>query len=494
MIIRKICYSNLRDLFLSSLLAATWLAGLLSVEGAQKKGAKPIRANENPITTPQGGVFFDGALGPEDKAIIAEARQQIEKIRKGDFIIHFVDPDGKPVIGNAQIKLLWHEFKWGGLLTGAGYPGNFPAQAMALKVVDELFSIVGVANNWKTVEPKRGGPLQWDQCDKGVAWAKEHGKEMRMHCLIYDFEPEMPGWCNKVKNAQEWWPLIENRIRAVAERYGNVINEYNVINEMIMHKNWEAQNNPSFPALSNPTNSAKIMKLARKYLPRATLVSLEQVYTTPNPENSDFREVLDFQKQLLQLGAPVDVIGNQGHFFAGWGPNDNMPFSVGHAKGGPGAFAMKQNSLGLDMLADLGKPIHVTEFHPPSRNARRTDPQPALTPEETAAWLSNYLTLVFSKPYIKELIYYNIIDGFAGAAIDGGLVNRRGELKPTYYTMRKLLKEDWSTKWQGELSSGTTSFRGFYGKYKSVVEGYQSVEFNIGAHTSHEITVSLKKN
>ena len=261
-----------------------------------------------------------------------------------------------------------------------------------------------------------------------------------------------------------------------------------------MHKKWEAKNNPSFPALSNPTNSAKIMKLARKYLPHATLVSLEQVYTTPNLENSDFREVLDFQKQLLQLGAPADVIGNQGHFFSGWGPSDNMLFSVGNAKGGPGAFAMKQNSLGLDMLAALGKPIHITEFHPPSRNARRSDPQPALTPEEAAAWLSNYLTLVFSKPYIKELIYYNIIDGFAGAAIDGGLVNHRGELNPTYYAMRKLLKEDWSTKWQGELSSGTTSFRGFYGKYKSVVEGYQLVEFTIGANTSHETTISLKKN
>jgi endo-1,4-beta-xylanase len=469
------------------------LGAARSADRPHQGGPKPLKADVNSPTNPEGGVFFDGALGADGKAFMDKARQQIEKVRKGDFTVHVVGPDGKPVAGHAQVKLLWHEFKWGGLLAGAGFPGSdTPAQSKALGVMDELFSLVGVANNWKTVEPVRGGALHWEQTDKGVGWAKEHGKSMRIHCLIYDFQPEIPVWCNQIKSEQEWWPLIENHIRAVAERYGDVVNEYNVINEMIMHKDWEPTHNPAFPALSNPVNSARILGLARKYLPHATLVSLEQNYTTPSPENAPFREVLAFQKKLLELGAPVDVIGNQGHFFAGWGAKDDMPFYVGHKTGGPGAFSMKQIGEGLDMLAALGKPIHITEFHPPSRNANRPDPQPYLTPEETAAWLSNYMTLVFSKPYIHELIYYNIIDGFAGAAIDGGLVTRDGTLKPTYYAMRKLLKEDWSTRWDGELSAGSSAFRGFYGRYEVAVDGYQPSQFSIGANDPHTIKVSLK--
>ena len=145
------------------------------------------------------------------------------------------------------------------------------------------------------------------------------------------------------------------------------------------------------------------------------------------------------------------------------------------------------------MLAALGKPIHITEFHPPSRNASRPDPQPYLTPEETAAWLTNYMTLVFSKPYIHELIYYNIIDGDAGAAIDGGLVTKGGELKPTYYAMRKLLKDEWTTKWAGKLPTGTAAFRGFYGSYGVTAEGYAPAEFSLNAADAHEVTVTLKK-
>jgi GH35 family endo-1,4-beta-xylanase len=472
-------------------LTASGFSCSLAAAEMPQKGPKTIKAGPTPPTTPEGGIFFDGAAGAEGKAVMDAARQRIEKVRKGNFVVHFVGPDGKPVSGNAQINLKWHEFKWGGLMSGAGYPGvASPAQTTALKVTDELFSLVGVANNWKEVEPIRGGPLNWEKTDADVAWAKQHDKEMRVHCLIYDFEPKIPVWRNQIKRQAEWWPLIDNHIRAVAERYGNDIEEYNVINEMIMHKGWEATDNPTFPALSDPTNSARIMSIARKYLPHATLVSLEQNYTTPYAGNADFHEVLAFQKKLLEHGAPVDVIGNQGHFFAGT-PYD-QPFYVGNKRGGPGAFSMVQISQGLDMLAALGKPIHITEFHPPSRTGARPDPQPYLTPDETAAWLTNYMTLVFSKPYIHELLYYNIIDGYAGNAIDGGLVTRDGKLKPTYYAMRKLLKEDWNTKWDGNLATGTAVFRGFYGKYETTVAGYQPAQFSINDSGPHEITVSLK--
>jgi len=466
-----------------------------AAEMPQKKGgAKPVKSSLTPPATPQDGVFFDGAPGTDGKAFMDGARQQIDQVRKGNFIVHLKDAAGKPYKGSAQINLQHLEFKWGGLLAGAGYPGpSTPAQTAALKVMDELFSIVGVADNWKAVEPVRGGPLNWEQTDDGVAWAKAHGKEMRIHCLVYDFQPDAPNWRSEVKSQAEWWPLIDTHIRQVAERYGNDVGEYNVINEMVMHKDWEAKENPTFPALSDPANSARVMQIARKYLPKATLVSLEQNYTTPDPGNTQFREVLAFQKKMLALGAPTDVIGNQGHFFAGWSTSDDEPFYKGNKTGGPGAFNMKQIGDGLDMLAALGKPIHITEFHPPSRNASRPDPQPYLTPEETAAWLTNYMTLVFSKPYIHELIYYNIIDGDAGAAIDGGLVTKGGELKPTYYAMRKLLKDEWTTKWAGKLPTGTAAFRGFYGSYGVTAEGYAPAEFSLNAADAHEVTVTLKK-
>ena len=372
---------------------------------------------------------------------------------------------------------------------GAGFeaPADSPSRTQALKVVEDLFSTAGVANSWKATEPTRGGPMQWKITDDMVAWATQRGMDLRTHCLIYNFYPSIPAWYKTVKTTDEWWTLIENRIRTVAERYGKVIGEYNVINEMLMNRAWAAKNNPTFPPLSDPAVGARLFRIARKYLPHATLVSLESPYATMNASNTFFQEVIEYHKALLQLGAPVDVIGFQGHYFA----TGDMPFQVGNTRGGPGAFTMKAIGEGLDHLATLGKPIHITEFHPPSRSNKRKDPQPSLTPEETAAWAANYLTLVFSKPYVEQLIYYNIIDGTAGRAIDGGLVTRDGKLKPTYGAVRKLLKDDWNTHWQGESADGTVALRGFFGRYLVKVDGYEPAQFWMRSKGDREIVVRL---
>ena len=432
--------------------------------------------------------FFDGA-GEDGKAVMQEARARIEKIRKGDFKVRLEGPDGSPLAGRADVQLLRHEFQWGGLLMGAGFeaPADSPSRVQALKVVEELFSTAGVANSWKATQPTRRGPMQWKMTDDMVAWANARGMDLRTHCLIYNFYPSIPAWYDTVKTTEEWWPLIENRIRTVAERYGNAIGEYNVINEMLMNRAWAAANNPKFPRLSDPAVGARIFQIARKYLPHATLVTLEAPYATMNASNTFFKEVFDYDAALLKLGAPVDVIGFQGHYFA----TGDMPFQVGNSKGGPGAFTMKSIGEGLDHLATLGKPIHITEFHPPSRSSKRDDPQPRLSPEETAAWAANYLTLVFSKPYIEQLIYYNIIDGTAGRAIDGGLVTKAGKLKLTYYAVRKLLKDEWNTHWQGEPAGGAIALRGFFGRYVVQVDGYEPATFWLRAKGEREIIVRL---
>jgi hypothetical protein len=35
------------------------------------------------------------------------------------------------------------------------------------------------------------------------------------------------------------------------------------------------------------------------------------------------------------------------------------------------------------------------------------------------------------------------------------------------------LKEDWSSCWHEDLADGATTFRGFFGEYQIIVEGYE---------------------
>jgi len=154
---------------------------------------------------------------------------------------------------------------------------------------------------------------------------------------------------------------------------------------------------------------------------------------------------------------------------------------------------MKVISDCLDHLATLGKPIHITDYNPPSRMKKRRGPQPALSDEEIAAWTVNYHTLIFSKPYIHQLTRWFIVDEHGDNAQDGGLVTVDRRKKPNYYALKKLIKEMWTTTWKGKLREGKASFRGFFGVDEAKIEGFKPVKFRLYAEDKRKILVRLTK-
>jgi hypothetical protein len=438
----------------------------------------------------EGAEFFDG-VGEEGWPVMEAARQRIEAIRKGDFTLRFVDAAGVPLSGDVDIRLARHDFLLGGSLHATLRLGpNHPAREEALSAFEELFNLARVGDNWGVMEPRRGEPLQWAHADPGVAWAEALALPMRYHCLIYNYHWGMPKWSYPIEGAEEWWPLIERRIAAVAELFGGRVGEFEVINEMLTSRGWAKENTPAFPPLSDPKNSARILQIARKHLPDALLMANEAGIATTAPTNRHFRAICKFYQKLLDLGAPLDAVGYQAHFHA----NDGMPFQEGHPVAGPGAFTMKRLEQGLDMLGALGKPVHITEFSPPSRERGIDGPQPGLTDEEIAAWTVNFHTLAFSKPYIGQIVHWYLIDGVGGKALDAGLVSPGGDKKPLYYALRKLWAEEWTTRFRSSPRDGTVSFRGFYGVYEIEADGFEKTRVSLASHDRPEIvTVRMRE-
>jgi hypothetical protein len=299
---------------------------------------------------------------------------------------------------------------------------------------------------------------------------------------------------------------MEGYIAAVAERYGAAIGEYDVINEMIMNlRHTQRLQGYRFPNLADPNVGLQIFNLADQYLPDAKLVVLE----CPGPKDTFlYRAVLEYHKRLLELGAPVDVVGTQCHFYTedpvylpyprndAIAPEDVqrfVPFQIGHPSGGIGAFTMKAIEKGLDLVGALGKTVHITEHNPPSRNGDISGPQPRLTDQEVAAWTENFYTLAFSKPYLCQLTRWFVVDSVQGRGVDAGLVTQEGEKKASYYALRKLLKETWSSRWQGRAGPAGASFRGFYGTYEARVRGYRAARFDLLAGGASSVTVALER-
>ena len=435
---------------------------------------------------PAGAGMFDG-VDQASRPVMEQARTRIESLRKGDFRVVFVDEAGKPVSADVRLRLTRHEFRFGASLHGFPRLGE-DARKQALDVVDELFNTVTITNYWSENERAPGGERNWADADRMLAWALEHAKTPRFHAMLFT----TPGWAARVGSADEWWRLVEGRIQAVAERYGTRIHEYDVLNEVasrawVWKENIEEQRRlPDFAQFSDSAAGARCFALARKYLPGAELVNNDANIATPS--NPAIATVLDYERRLIARGAPIDVTGHQAHYYA----SGNMPFEQGHAQAGKDAFTMKALGEGLDRLAEPGKPVHITELSAPSRSNKRTGPQPSLTPEEIAAWEVNYYTLAFSKPYVREITRWFVIDELGGRGVDAGLITKDGKLKPSYYALRKLLNETWSSAWQGR-ANGAVAFRGFFGDYEVVVPGYAKAVFAAHASGSRSITVKLRR-
>ncbi len=436
------------------------LSGLAAVAGSAQDAA--------------GGEDWDGVDDDAGEAVMDAARARIEAIRKADVSLLCVDRAGRPVTGPATARLLRHRFLFGAAMSDALNLGeDHPARQPALAVAAELFNVATCNAHWSTTQPTID-TFDWSRTDGYLAWAEAHGLAARMHALIYLNQGCAPRWRRDIPSTEAWWEHIERRIAAVAERYRGRYLEYDVINEAHFWDAFRREQMPTCPDPRDPEVALRICRIARAHLPTDRLMPLHQFIPSLQPENTGFQQYLDWCRALLDRGAPIDAIGYQGHFYTG-----RDSFRLGMAGPGPDAFRMKSLEAGLDRLAELGKPLHITEFSPPSRNTQNPQGKARLNDEAVGRWSVNFTTLVFSKPDLHELTRWFVIDTVGGRGVDAGLVDLQGRLKPAYHALKTLLRETWSTRWEGGLADGRASFRGFCGTYELSLPGRPAVTFEL---------------
>ena len=153
----------------------------------------------------------------------------------------------------------------------------------------------------------------------------------------------------------------------------------------------------------------------------------------------------------------------------------------------------------MNLFAKFGKPLEITEITIPSYSWNAED-------EKLQADILEHLyTLWFSHPQVSQIVYWNVVDGYAhlwsqdrekikasqgnmGPGSEnyyhGGLLRFDMSPKPAYFKMKELLTERWHSE-ENLVSDekGETKFRGFFGDYDVEIEG-----------CSEKYTVALSKN
>ncbi len=412
----------------------------------------------------------------ENKAEVdARIADGIERFRKGNAHVRFVNEQGIPQTGKkVKVTQLTHDFKIGANLF---LLDEFPTEAENAayrKLFQEHFNMATLPFYWNALEPHEGHPRFAADSEKiyrrpapdlCMDYCEKTGVTPKLHCLFYDkFAPD---W---LKNAdlETAKAKLEKRIAEIAERYRGRMFEFEVTNELFCV--WDRQT-----VLTRWKDIVPwCFEVARKYFPDDRL-TINEGNSLLELNRLDYYSPYYLQcKGLLDNGVSIDRIGLQNHQFTGVSVTTqeeydrevlhdviyNDPQTYFHA---------------LDVMAELGKPLEITEITVPTFGTSPEDE------ELQADMLKLWLSVFFAHPAVDAAIYWNTVDGCTFAApgwnennCRGGLWRRDMTPKKAALTLYKLFHEDWHTELELVTDeNGYVDFRGFYGTYTIEAAGVQ---------------------
>lgn len=414
----------------------------------------------------------------------------IEAYRKGGAVVKAVDSEGKPIAGaKVIVRQKNHAFRYGAnlfMLDELETPEKNEKYKEAFK---RIFNMATLPFYWSDLEPEEGKPRYAKDSPKiyrrpapdlCIEYCKQNGIEPREHALAYDqFFPEWLYDADIFKIKKKY----EQRCAEISARYGADIRTIEVTNET-----WWAQgktaiyNDPDFVEYS--------FKTARKYFGANELSINEHSGVWEDNARTDDRYYMQIENALMK-GAEIDAIGMQYHMFhraEDEYERTRRTYDPNHLR------------AIMDLYGRFNKPIQITEVTIPAYSNKPEDEQ---LQAEIIRWL---YSIWFSQPQVEQIIYWNLVDGYAAWAPQGdmtagenyyygGLMRFDLTPKPAYDMIDTLFNKEWRTNLDIEANGdGETSFRGFYGDYELTVQsGDKSVTKSVTLSKTgkNEFTVTL---
>ncbi|WP_179030973.1 endo-1,4-beta-xylanase [Paenibacillus kribbensis] len=187
------------------------------------------------------------------------------------------------------------------------------------ELVQKHFNSIVAGNEMKpaSLQPSEG-QFHWEEADKIVQFAKQHGLAIRFHTLVW--HNQTGDWMFKDKNGQPMTPTPENKkllldrlethIRTVAARYKNDITDWDVVNEVIDPDQPDGMRRSMWYQITGTDYIEKAFRVTREVVgPNARLFIND--YNTDEPKKRDF--LYNLVRDLLAKGVPIDGVGHQSH-------------------------------------------------------------------------------------------------------------------------------------------------------------------------------------
>jgi GH35 family endo-1,4-beta-xylanase len=381
------------------------------------------------------------ALERREAEIVAATASAIDKHRKADAVLRFVDATGQPLAhAKVRVEQTGHEFLFGCNIYRFDRFKTAEENEAYKRRFAELFNYATVGFYWRWYENQRGKP-EYAYTDRVVDWCRQHGIAMKGHPLLWGDEAGVPPWSQGQPAAE----VQRQRVFDIMQRYREKIAFWEVVNEPA---------HQPVPKIDDP------YRWAREADPKSYLIVND--YFVLADGQPQFFALLDAAKRA---GVPFDGIGIQAH----------EPRTM--------RFPLDQVQRILDRYATLGKQLHITEFTPTSAG------QPIAGSHREGVWdeaaqadyATKFYRVCFAHPSMMAITWWDLCDN--GAWLPGGGMLRADlSPKPVYQQLYRLIHDEWTTKLEGTTDAdGLLKFRGFKGAYRAtIVEQAAPQTFKLG--------------
>lgn len=413
-------------------------------------------------------------------------KHNTESYRKGFGKIALVYENGEPFHGEAcvNLKQVSHEYKFGAnLFMLDSFPEKEKNAAFEEKF-KEIFNLGVVPFYWSDLEPERGKPRfsknsapipRRPPPDLVVEYCEKNGITPKGHPLCWN--QWLPEWLPK--SPDQWLDCLERRFAEISERYASRIPVFDVVNEP--HSALLHYNTPL------PENIVEIaFKMADKYFPRAQLILNDDKWWWKY--HRELSPVFMLAEKIQKKGLNLGGLGFQYHMFHRYFDDEYR-------------FFMNPRHLYkcLDLYHNLRIPCNLSEISIlGSDELGDGDAFQNLIAEKL-------YRLWFSHPATDGIVWWNLVDYTAYVPIGGetcyanslrsGLLNYDLSPKPSFNTLRELIKNEWRTDASINYSEKTENrFHGFFGDYEVEIKTNAGIFRDKATHAKRivdEIKITL---